>query len=181
MERRARILTLVIGLFGLSFAGLLTRTSFRGDVVADRTETRAGDGPGTREQRLAEAASFDTTRLLRQIKISNDSNFDRVNGSTRQADSAQDPQEHLQRLAKARTPIVPSELEGQSGIVTAYDAVARLRPYWFEMTDRLAVRAGRQNVGGREALRDIRIGVVREIRLRFAVDEPHWVIEVDMQ
>ena len=86
MERRARILTLVIGLFGLSFAALLTRTSFRGDVVADRTET-----------------------------------------------------------------------------------------------DRLAVRAGRQNVGGREALRDIRLGVVREIRLRFAVDEPHWVIEVDMQ
>jgi hypothetical protein len=178
MERRARTLSLLVGLFGLTFAGLLTRTSFRGDVVADTSGTREDDRAGTRAQRLADAASFDTTRLLQQIEPSNDSTVDRI---AREADSAPDPQEHLQRLAKARTPIGPSELEGQAGTATAYDAVAQLRPYWFEMTDRLVVHAGGQNVGGREALRDIRVGVVREIRLRFAVDEPHWVIEVHLQ
>lgn len=169
MERHTRILSVMVGLFGLAFAGLLTRTSFRGDVVADA------------KQRLPDAASFDTKRLRRQIELTTDSTPDGVNGSSRPADSAQDPQEHLQRLAKARTPIVPSELEGQSGIATAYDAVAQLRPYWFEMTEGLVVHAGRHNVGGRDALRGIRIGVVLEIRLLFAADDPHWVIEVELQ
>ena len=146
-----------------------------------RTLSLGGWSIWTREQRLAEATSFDTTRLRRQIESSKDAIGDRANGDTGQADFAQDPQEHLQRLAKARAPIVASDFAGQTGIGTAYDAVALLRPYWFEMTDRLAVHAGAQNLGGREGLRDIRIGVVREIRLRFAVDEPHWVIEVDMQ
>lgn len=179
MERRARTLSLLVGLFGLVFAGLLTRTSFRGDVVSDTTAPADRSRRLTRDQRLAEAASSDTTRLLRQIDLPIDSPGDRAT-DTRSADSV-DPQAHLLRLAKARTPIGASELDRHSGLVTAYDAVVQLRPYWFEITDDLVVRAGQQTVGGREALRDIRIGVVNEIRLVFTVGEPHWVVEVHMR
>ena len=175
MEGRSRSISIAVAGFGIAVAVLLTRISFRGDVVPAHAAGR--QLPADRDARLAAVASTDGDTLRRQVQLA-----PAVDGGD--AEVAPGPpafHSRVEVLAWLRRPIIRSELDRHRTIETAFDAVARLRPDWLDMPHGVAVHAGPLNVGGIDALHAIRADVVREIRLRFTGEEPHWIVTVDLR
>ena len=102
-------------------------------------------------------------------------------GNVREREAISDPWLlHRARLQEAGLNITHAEIAALAG-GTAYDVVARTRPYWLVDELDVRVRVDGQLFGDAQTLRDIPIAAIDSIRLEFHRTEPHWILQVMMR